>query len=79
MNDIIPFVDLKAQHAPIRHEVQAVVDSLLTKTDFILGEAVGRFEAEAAKYFGVPHAIGVGNGLDALRLTLEGLGIGRGD
>ena len=79
MNDIIPFVDLKAQHAPIRQEVQAAVDSLLTKTDFILGEAVGRFEAEAAKYFGVAHAIGVGNGLDALRLTIEGLGIGRGD
>lgn len=79
MNEVIPFVDLKAQHAPIRNQVQAAIDAILTNTDFILGEAVGRFEAEAARYFGVPHAIGVGNGLDALRLTLEALGIGAGD
>ena len=52
MNELIPFVDLRAQHAPIRQEVHTVLDALLTKTDFILGEAVGRFEAEAARLAG---------------------------
>jgi dTDP-4-amino-4,6-dideoxygalactose transaminase len=79
MNVTVPFVDLKAQHASILDEVRAAIDGVLTNTDFILGEAVGRFEAEAARYFGVAHAIGVGSGYDALRLTLEALGIGDGD
>jgi dTDP-4-amino-4,6-dideoxygalactose transaminase len=79
MNVVVPFVDLKAQHASIRDDVRAAIDGVLTNTDFILGEAVGRFEAEAAHYFGVAHAVGVGSGYDALRLTLEALGIGAGD
>ncbi len=44
----------------------------------ILGEALERFEAEFAKYCGVSHAVGVGNGLDAMTLILRGLDIGKG-
>ncbi|MEO6224144.1 MAG: DegT/DnrJ/EryC1/StrS family aminotransferase [Vicinamibacterales bacterium] len=79
MNVIVPFVDLKAQHASIRDDVRAAIDGVLDNTDFILGEAVRRFEAEVARYFGVAHAVGVGSGFDALRLTLEALGVGSGD
>jgi dTDP-4-amino-4,6-dideoxygalactose transaminase len=47
--------------------------------DFILGEEVGRFEASFAEYCRVPHAIGVGNGTDALHLACRALDIGPGD
>ncbi|MBC7643814.1 MAG: DegT/DnrJ/EryC1/StrS family aminotransferase, partial [Thermoleophilia bacterium] len=46
---------------------------------FILGPNVKAFEAEAAEYLGVKHAIGVGNGTDALVIGLRALGIGQGD
>ena len=46
---------------------------------FIFGPEVEEFEREAAAYLGVPHAIGVANGTDALVLSLEAMAIGRGD
>jgi dTDP-3-amino-3,4,6-trideoxy-alpha-D-glucose transaminase len=46
---------------------------------FVLGPELEHFEAEFASYCGVRYAVGVGNGLDALYLTLRALGIGRGD
>jgi dTDP-4-amino-4,6-dideoxygalactose transaminase len=47
--------------------------------EFIGGAAVDIFEADWARYCGVSHAVGVGNGTDALHLTLRALGIGAGD
>src|SRR6185436_14563517 len=46
---------------------------------FIFGPEVQAFEEEAAAYLGVPHAIGVANGTDALVLSLEAMGVGAGD
>ena len=46
---------------------------------FIFGPEVQAFEEEAAAYLGVPHAIGVANGTDALVLALEAIGVGAGD
>lgn len=46
---------------------------------YILGPAVRSFEAEFAGYCGVGHAIGVGNGTDALEIALRGLEVGPGD
>ena len=75
----VPFVDLKAQLEEIGDEVRSAIEEVIQRGDFILGRDVEAFEAEFAAYCGVRHCIGVGNGLDALRLTLQALDIGRGD
>lgn len=75
----IPFVDLRAQYDALREEVNAAVLASLERGDFILGQAVARFERQFASYCGVKHALGVGSGTDALRLALEACGVGAGD
>ena len=52
---------------------------MLDSGRFIFGPEVEAFEREAAAYLGVPHAIGVANGTDALVLALEAMGVARGD
>lgn len=76
---VVPFVDLKAQYQTIRDEVRAEVDNVFESTQFILGDAVEKFERDFAAYLGAKHVIGVGSGLDALRLALEAAGVGAGD
>jgi dTDP-4-amino-4,6-dideoxygalactose transaminase len=75
----IPLVDVKAQYAPLVPELRERFDAVLESGRFIFGPEVEAFEREAAAFLGVPHAIGVANGTDALVLALEALGIGRGD
>ena len=75
----IPFVDLRAQYHSIQGEIDAAVAATLERGDFILGEAVARFERDFARYCGVKHAVGVSSGTDALRLALEACGVGPGD
>jgi dTDP-4-amino-4,6-dideoxygalactose transaminase len=75
----VPFVDLRAQYEGIREEIRTEIDSVLDSTQFILGDAVDQFEKEFASYLGIKHVIGVGSGLDALRLSLEAAGVGHGD
>ena len=76
--ETIPFVDLQAQYRSIREEVRRAMDEVLDTSQYILGDAVSRFETAFAEYLGVKHAVGVGSGLDALRLALEALDIGAG-
>lgn len=76
---VVPFVDLKAQYHSIRDEVRAEVDAVFESTQFILGDAVEKFERVFADFLGVKHCLGVGSGLDALRLALEAAGVGAGD
>jgi dTDP-4-amino-4,6-dideoxygalactose transaminase len=76
---MIPLVDVKAQYAPLIPELQARFADVLDSGRFIFGPEVEAFEREAAAYLGVPHAIGVANGTDALVLSLEAMGIGAGD
>jgi len=75
----VPFVDLAAQYRDLAHEMRPALDDVLGSTHFILGETVSRFEQEFAAWLGAKHAVGVGTGLDALRLALLGSGIGTGD
>lgn len=75
----IPLVDVKAQYAPLIPDLEERFAAVLASGRFILGPEVEAFEREAAAFLGVPYAIGVANGTDALVLSLEAMGIGRGD
>lgn len=75
----IPFLDLAAQTKSIREEVVAAMNAVLEKGDFVMGDAVRRFEGEFAKYCEATHGIGVGNGTDALYLILRAMGVAAGD
>lgn len=75
----VPFLDLRAQHEPLRHEFLAAIDAVIRDSAFAGGPYVSKFEGEFAEFCGVPHAIGVGNGTDALWLALLALGLGNGD
>lgn len=75
----VPFLDLKAQYASIKDEIGVAVQEVLDSCAFAGGPFVEKFEKEWAAYCGVKHAIGVGNGTDALWLILRALGVGQGD
>ncbi len=75
----VPFVDLKAQYASIRPEIDAAIASVIENTAFIGGERVGNFESAFAKAQNVKHCIGVANGTDAIFIAMKMLGIGPGD
>jgi dTDP-4-amino-4,6-dideoxygalactose transaminase len=75
----IEFVDLKRQFQPLREEIMSRIDQVLAGMNLFLGENVYRLEEEFAAYCGVPHAIGVGSGTDALHLALRAVGVGPGD
>lgn len=76
---MIPMVDLKAQYADIRAEIEAGFSEVLDSAQFILGPNVQALEAEIAEYLGVPHAVSCASGTDALHLALAAAGIGPGD
>ena len=75
----VDLIDVKAQYAPLVPELRNAFERVLESGRFIFGPEVQAFEEEAAAFLGVPHAIGVANGTDALVLALEAMGIGRGD
>ncbi|HUG65293.1 MAG TPA: DegT/DnrJ/EryC1/StrS family aminotransferase [Gaiellaceae bacterium] len=79
MTTPIPLVDVKAQYAPLIPELEERFSAVLESGRLIFGPEVEAFEHEAAAFLGVPHAIGVANGTDALVLALEAMGIGGGD
>ena len=75
----IPFVNLSAQHAPIKSEVLAAVENVLDHGQFILGQEVEQFERRFADLCGTSYAVGVNSGTDALILALKALSVGPGD
>jgi len=75
----VPFLDLKAHHAPFVNEFISAIHEVIESGAFAGGPFVERFEEEFAAYCGSKYAIGVGNGTDALWLALLALGIGPGD
>jgi dTDP-4-amino-4,6-dideoxygalactose transaminase len=79
MNCEVPFTDLAAMTREVRADIEAGWARVLRSGRFIGGEAVEEFEQAWAAYCGVPHAVGVANGTDALQLALTALGIGAGD
>src|SRR5215212_2868294 len=75
----VPFLDLGAAVAETRTEVDAAIARVLASGWFILGPELEAFEREFATAVGAAHAVGVGNGLDAIELALRALGVGPGD
>lgn len=75
----IPLVDLRAQYASIKPEIDAAVQEVFANAAFVLGPAVKDFEEKFAPYCGVKYAAGVSSGTSALLLALCALGIGPGD
>jgi dTDP-4-amino-4,6-dideoxygalactose transaminase len=75
----IPFLDLAAMTREVRGAIEHGWDRVLASSRFIGGAAVEEFEEAWASYCGVPHAVGVANGTDALQLALTALGIMPGD
>jgi dTDP-4-amino-4,6-dideoxygalactose transaminase len=75
----VPMVDLRAQLARIRPEVDAALARVLETTQFIHGEDCARLEEEFAAYCGAGQAVAVANGTDALILALRAYGLRPGD
>ncbi|MCX5835285.1 MAG: DegT/DnrJ/EryC1/StrS family aminotransferase, partial [Deltaproteobacteria bacterium] len=76
---MIPMVDLRRQYEGMKREIDAAIQEVLDKTQFILGPNVAELECEIAGYQGIPHAIGVASGTDALLLALRACDIQPGD
>lgn len=68
---MIKFLDIQKITKSFEPELTRVVQRVIRKGWFILGEEVEAFEKEYASYIGTKHCIGVANGLDALRLILK--------
>jgi dTDP-4-amino-4,6-dideoxygalactose transaminase len=75
----VPFLDLKAHHAPFIEKFDRAIREVIESSAFAGGPFVEKFEEEFAAFCGSSHAIAVSNGTDALWLTLLALGIGEGD
>lgn len=75
----VPFLDLKAHHEPILKELNQAIGEVIAASAYAGGAFVAAFEEDFAKYCGTRFAAGVGNGTDALWLSLLALGVGPGD
>jgi dTDP-4-amino-4,6-dideoxygalactose transaminase len=75
----ISLVDLKAQYASIRGEIDSTIQRVLDNTSFILGKEVASFEQAFSEFIGVKGAVGIGSGTAALQLAMLACGIGPGD
>jgi len=76
---MIPFLDLKTINAAQRSELLAAFERVLDSGWYIMGAELKAFESEWAAYCGANHAVGVGNGLEAMSLVLRAWGVGPGD
>jgi dTDP-4-amino-4,6-dideoxygalactose transaminase len=75
----VPLLDLSEQYGLLAEQIRGELEETLASQRFILGPKLERFEKAMSDYCGVPHAIGVSSGTDALLATLMAFGIGPGD
>jgi dTDP-4-amino-4,6-dideoxygalactose transaminase len=75
----VPMLDMKAQYATIKDEIDAAAMRVLTEQTFRGGPEADGFEQELAAFAGTTRALGVGSGTDALLIMLKAAGIGPGD
>jgi UDP-2-acetamido-2-deoxy-ribo-hexuluronate aminotransferase len=76
---MIEFIDLKAQQARIKSELDAAIQRVLAHGQYILGPEVAELEVRLADYVGARHCITCANGTDALQIAQMALGVGAGD
>ena len=75
----ISLLNLKRQYKYLKEDIEKNISEILEGGAYINGPQTKKFEKRMEEYLGVKHAIGIGNGTDALVIALEALGIGRGD
>ena len=75
----VPYTDFGKMHDPLRAELDAAWKRVMDREWFIGGQEDAAFERAFADFCGARFCVGVGNGLDALRLILLAAGIGPGD
>jgi len=75
----VPLLDLKAQYATIKADMDTAVHSVLDSARFIGGPEITALESEVAAYSHARYGVGVASGTDALLLALRALGVGKGD
>ncbi|CAD5915002.1 Pleiotropic regulatory protein [Planktothrix tepida] len=75
----VPFVDLSFIHDPLKPEIQAAIQAVIDKGDFVLGQALTELEIAFAQACGVQYGVGVACGTDAIALGLQACGIQPGD
>lgn len=73
------FIDLAAQQARIKTDIDARIAAVLAHGRYVMGPEVSELEARLADYAGVPHCITCANGTDALQIALMALDVGPGD
>ncbi|MBW4985708.1 DegT/DnrJ/EryC1/StrS family aminotransferase [Mameliella sp. CS4] len=76
---MIPFIDLAAQQARIKADLDARMARVLAHGAYILGPEVAELEERLAEFTGAAYCISCANGTDALQIALMALGVGRGD
>lgn len=75
----VPFLNLRAQHDPLRSELIEAMQQVIDSSAFAGGPFVARFESEFSAFCGTSHAVGVANGTEALWLALLAVGVRPGD
>jgi dTDP-3-amino-3,4,6-trideoxy-alpha-D-glucose transaminase len=76
---LIPLNDFKRQWADTRADALEAFEEIGASGWYILGREVREFEHALARYWGLPHVVGVASGLDAIEISLKALGCGPGD
>lgn len=75
----IDFIDLKAQYAALKPEIDARIQRVLDHGQYIMGPEVRELEDRLEDFSGAAHCITVASGTEALLISLMAMGIGPGD
>ncbi|MGA7571378.1 MAG: DegT/DnrJ/EryC1/StrS family aminotransferase [Candidatus Aquilonibacter sp.] len=75
----VPYLDLGAQHTPIKEELLAAIGEVIDSNAFVLGPAVDAFERHFAEFCDAEHCVAVNTGTAAVHLALLAYGVGPGD
>ncbi len=76
---MIKYLDLKAINGRFREEIDEAIQSVLDSGHYLQGEWNRKFCHDFSRFCGIGETLGVGNGLDALRIMIQASGLGQGD